>query len=619
VTAQTGLTAAQQAWSVLAPRLAGRGAMRVSRDGGRTYPKRYQRRITAVLPSQPAAVLLYDDNDHTSMFCLDLDSSRGDVDRDLARVTALLRRTGLTSWFTDRSPSGGRHVYIPLEERIPLAEASAAIRALAAMTPTLDPMPMLGATSGCLRPPGARHRSGGFQQLDDDLEHAISVLNRPNGPDAWRRFLAQLSVEQAPSQPLAALTSRQNGSQSLSAATEGAADPSEHLAPLRGFSEPDANFRQIAVTGDYDPQRYLSPSDARQGVVWACVASGWTFLDLVRRLEDGTWRGLASFYARYPARHRRTAVQNDWRQAVAFEKQRRDNGGIQHVRVRTTSPLKSHARGTGAPQNVNREVRQWLAAVDLLTAPGIDLSERAVLYALAEAAVLTNSLVVEHGNRHLAIAAGKTTGGHTTVGRILKQLVDAPADRALVDLVRPAAGVKANAYQLTIPPLLRASAEAKPWRRGRIHGIRPVFRELGLPAAFVYAALEQSDDPLSGRAVGDAARIGHTAAADALLVLAEWGLAERTSGGWIRGPADLNQLAEAWGLVEQIREQIAHYRRERADWVAWLTARGVIVLGQPGQRSPPPPDPDTLPPPDLDDAETALELVQRILGARAIA
>jgi len=612
---------AQRAWGDLVPLLARGRSMRVSRDGGRTYPRRGQKPVTRTLPSQPAAILVYDDNACAPVFCLDLDTSRGDVDRDYAALTRLLHRVGLTSWFSDRSPSGGRHIYVPLDDPAPKPEAVAAIRALAAMTPTLDPMPMLGELSGCIRPPGARHRTGGFQTLDGPLEEAVRVLRRPNSSGAWKRLLEELGVEQQPTHPLAAVA-RSSSLQRPASAFAGGDDVTEALDPLRGFTEPDANFRRIATTGEYDPRRYKTASDARQGVVWACVASGWTFLDLARRLEDGTWRGLASFYARYPHQHRRTAVRRDWQQAIAFEKRRRHNAGIQSVRVRTTSGRKSHAGGTTATgpsgATVNQEVRVWLAAVDLLTGPGVDLSIRAVLYALAEAAILTDSLVVEHGNRHLAIAAGKTTGGHSTVSRIMTQLLEAPSDRALVDLVRPAAGVKAHAYQLVIPPLLRAACEAKPWRRGKIHAIRPAFRDLGLPAAFVYAALEQADEPLSGRDAAAAARIGHTAAAEALLVLAEWGLAERTPGGWIRGPADLTRLAEAWGIVEAIRAQLAHYRAERAIWVAWLVQRGLLLDPQFG-RAPPPPEPDTLPPPDLEHAETALELVERLLGARIIA
>lgn len=599
VTHTSALGEAQRVWAALVPVMAGNRSLRLSKDGGRSYPRRWQRRASDQLPNQPAALLVYDDAARAPLLCLDLDSSRGDVDADLARLTSLLDKVGLRSWFSDHSPSGGCHIYVPLADPAPLPEAAAATRALAALAPTLDPQPMLNALAGCLRPPGARHRSGGFQTLDQSLNAAVRALHEPNPPQAWRRLLAHLAVDATPT------------STTLPRPDAGTSAHDEtQLDPLRGYTEPDTRYRETARTGDYDPARYSTPSEARQGVVWACVAAGWTFTDLARRLEDGTWRGLASFYARYPANQRHTAVQRDWRRAIAFEKRRRNNAGIHSVRVRTTSPHKSQrAGGTGT---LNREVRVWLAAVDLLTGPDTDLSVRAVLYALAQAAVLSNSLVVEHGNRHLALASGRLD--QSTVGRVLKDLLEAPTDRGLVDLVRPAQGVRAHSYRLTIPPLLRPVCEAKPWRRGRIHGIRPVFRELGLPAAFAYAALEQVDEPISGRDLAARARIGRTAAAEALHTLAEWGLVTPSTAGWTLGNANLDRLAEAWGIVDEIRAQIARYRAERATWIDWLVSHGIIT--DPAVRAAPPPD-HTGEPPDAD--QTAVGMVERILGGTLIA
>lgn len=609
-TPQEAQQAAEHTWAALVPTMAGDRRMRLSRDGGRSYPLKGQRPVAPRLPNQPAALLVYDATAAAPIFCLDLDSSRGDVERDYASLTRLLDRVGLTSWFSDRSPNGGRHIYVPLAEPAPKPEAGAAAMALARQTPTLDPQPMLNAVAGCIRPPGARHKSGGFQTLDQTVGDALTVLTRPNRPEAWRKLLAELDVEQRPSSP-SVLPSGEDS------------EPDEQLDPLAGHTAPDAGYQHTARTGEYDHDRYKTPSQARQSVVWACVAAGWAFVDLTRRLEDGTWRGLASFYTRYPQRHRRRALVRDWRAAVAFEKRRRHKGGIQSVRVRTTSPHQAHARGVQggaglAPPsgNVNRDVRVWLAAVDFLTSRDTDLSERAVLYALGQAAVLTGSLEIAHGNRHLAIAAGKTIGGHATVSRILTRLTNRPRDRALVDLIRPASGTRAHTYQLVIPPLLRPACEAKPWRRGRIHGIRPVFRELGLPAAFAYAALEQADEPLTGRQLAAAAGLGHSAGADALLTLAEFGLAERTPSGWVLGAADLDRLAEAWGIVEAIREQIAHYRAERAIWHQWLIQRGILAPAATDRG--PPDDSTTWPDPGRDPGDDAAALVERVLGGEAL-
>ena len=59
-------------------------------------------------------------------------------------------------------------------------------------------------------------------------------------------------------------------------------------------------------------------------------------------------------------------------------------------------------------------------------------------------------------------------------------------------LVEQGRGTKGDLYMLTVPEDVKAAAEDLTWQKGKIHALRPVFRELGLPAAFVYEALEHS-------------------------------------------------------------------------------------------------------------------------------
>jgi hypothetical protein len=591
-------------WAALAPALAARGRLRISRDGGRSYPARGERPVTDRLPNQPAAVLLYDNAGCAPVVVFDLDASRGGIDaiaRDLRLLTAALRRAGARSWFTDHSPSGGRHLYLPLAEAAPVGEVAQLMRGMRRVLATLDQVPMVNPAAGCIRPPGARHRSGGHQVLDGTLEAATAALSAPNSPESWSALLA----EAATYLPVDVDQPRRPG------------DVDEHqdaaelrLEPLRGFTGPSADYERIARTGVYDTERYASPSEARQAVLWAAVAAGWSLRDVVSRLEDGTWRGLASMYARYAPGHRRPTLAREWHKGHAFEKQRREAAGNSSVRVCTTSSPKTH-RGAPEGSTVQQQVRTWLNAIDLLSQTTDDLSHRAVLYALAEAAILSGSVVLEFGNRSLAIATGLD---QSTVGRILRDLVDAPSDRALIDLIRTATGTRANTYTLIVPPLLRAAAEAKPWRRGRVHAIRPAFRELGLTAAFVYAALEQVNGPLPGRDIAREARIGVTATYEALATLSAWGLAERTSAGWTVGPASPVRVAEHVDAVQAMREQIARYRAERLEWWRYL---GIIDSKAPLRTLPAPPAPPPLPP-DLADSETSLQLVERILGATVI-
>ena len=105
-----------QAWAVLAPLLAGRPRVRESRTGGHTYLRRWERPLTARLPAVPAAVPIYSAAGDTRVLVIDLDASRGGRDavlRDAAAVTALVGSAG-GRVIADESPSGGRHVYVPL-------------------------------------------------------------------------------------------------------------------------------------------------------------------------------------------------------------------------------------------------------------------------------------------------------------------------------------------------------------------------------------------------------------------------------------------------------------------------------------------------------------------------
>lgn len=577
-------------WRALAVGIAGKPRMRLSRDGGKNYSRRGERTITDNLPNQPAAVLIYDTAGCARTLCIDLDTSKGGIDaveRDFSTLKTILSRLS-ARYFADRSPNGGIHVYVPLAGAAPFHEARAVAQALAAQTPTMDPMPMYGLTDGCIRPPGAFHRTGGHQRLIGSLTTAHDAIRIRNSPAVWAQLMTEVGAS--------VFLEGSRGDTQVSNVTN-----IERLTPLGRFTEPDPRFQMIARTGGWD--KYASPSEARQAVIWAAVASGWAFTDVARRIGDGTWPGLAALYARYRHGGIHKAVGRDWQAALKFEKRRRNELQVGSVRVGPTRGPKTHG---GTEYQL---IRTWVNAYEIALAGHTDdLATRAVLAAVAEAAQRTGSLIVEHGNRSLAIATGLD---QRTVGKILKWL--ASEDEPLIDLVLPASGVKANAYQLIIPEHLATAAQSKPWKKGKAHGIRAAFRELGLPAAFMFAALEQATEALNGRDLAKDARLGVTSAYEALSVLHSWGLVERTPQGWKLGTQSLDQLAEAFGIVDQIKTQIERYRAERrAYWAVLGIVRLVDHTNSPvGQYSGDPP-----PPPG--EGETLLDMLEHVLGAHLI-
>ena len=74
-------TAAEAAWQAVTASLAGTQHVRISRDGGRTYPARHARPLPAAPPDQPSTVPVFDAASGTGrMLALDLDPGRAGRD-----------------------------------------------------------------------------------------------------------------------------------------------------------------------------------------------------------------------------------------------------------------------------------------------------------------------------------------------------------------------------------------------------------------------------------------------------------------------------------------------------------------------------------------------------------
>ena len=78
-----------------------------------------------------------------------------------------------------------------------------------------------------------------------------------------------------------------------------------------------------------------------------------------------------------------------------------------------------------------------------------------------------------------------------------------------------------------------------------------------------------------------AARLSPSATSAALRVLAEHGLAERGRGGWRRGPANLDDVAESIGAAEAWRDRRSRYQQDRESWrtrlAMYASARNAVV------------------------------------------
>jgi DNA-binding transcriptional ArsR family regulator len=302
-------------------------------------------------------------------------------------------------------------------------------------------------------------------------------------------------------------------------------------------------------------------------VLAAAAGCGWRLADVRAAVGSGLWRGLERLYERRsdPDRMARL-LPYEWRKATGFV------SGEKNVRHRPTSDRTSRPPADESALAAEYgQIRAWLTAVLVAVEDpervrrwgGRVIAVRLVLLALGQAAMVSGSSVLEFGCRNLALHAALS---HRTVARVLELLRNEPDP--LVDLVSRRQAARADRYQLRIPA---AYAESVRWRRrraGRVDAIHPVFLVLGGTAGLVHQVLDGTE--ARGAEVARAARLSPSAASTALRVLAGHGLAERGRGGWRRGRADLDEVAESTGAADLHRERAERYRQDREGWRARL-------------------------------------------------
>jgi len=633
-------------WQLLAPAIAsGDQRVRVSHDGGRSYPQRGQRVLTVERPRQPAAVRLYDKRGHARTLALDLDAGRAgraQVLSDCQRITQLISAAGGVP-LVDESDSGGRHVYLLLARPRHLDELRPVLQRLQALLPSLDPAPMSNTGAGCLRPPGATHRGGGTQRLLTAWPTAVHAVYARTSDTAWAAFtdcLGASSTDDPASPRRATPASPRPPSSESTTGTGTGSGTGDREAVFGGLRLPPPHLAVIARTGSYAPGAYRSPSEARFAVVCSLAARGWSWQELALRMEDATYPGLRTLYARYKAGWRK-ALLRDWRKALSLPAVNRSERPAVNCNTRVPSPQRAapslpstqlsvtagNAPGSAGEALEYRWIRAWWSCVEVMRP---DITGRGapallgVLTALGAAAQKTGTRVVSFGTRSLELAAGCD---HTTVSRALKVLCS--AEDPLIDLVQRGRGRDGDTYTLRIPDALAHVARSRAWTPGPIRQVHEVFRVLGLPAWLAHDAV--TTRPGNTTEIADRTGMSRDAAAHALHVLADHGLVRRAPQAWEITPAGgrdaLDRVARHIGAVEVTRSITAAHRRDRDIWHAYLagvhaldrthTVYDMATAGEwwqtaaphdPLWREEPPPDP----------GRTAIELLQDLLGATVL-
>jgi len=579
----SGLTSADlaaAAWRSVTPLIAGTPHIRVSRDGGRTYPARHARALPADPPQQPATVPVYDPGTASGrMLVLDLDPGRGDVDRQADELGQLLERLGARCVADVATSTGGRHLYVLFSSSLPWLELRDLCRAIAARFPAVDPAPMCS-LGGQISPPGARAKRGGWRLLTTPLSEALAAAGHPNGPETWDALQMEFAGEaqQVEHQVLLRLDDQvlhQHGDNQLVAEFDDAGVP--WLPRLGGRANLGPELDRVARTGQWDRSRYQGRSEARMAVLAAAAGRGWRLADVHGAVRTGAWKGFPGLYERAsePGRMQRL-LPLEWRKAIAFVT------GSENPRIWLTS-VGSHP--PTAPINGADEfglIRQWVTGTECAAADPERVSGwgrravavRQLLAAIGQACMVSGSTVIEFGTRNLALHSGLSQRTVSRLLRILREERD-----PLIDLVNRRRAARADRYQIRIPD---AYAESVRWRRrraGRIDGVHPAFLVLGGTAGLVHQVLDGTE--ARGAEVARAARLSPSATSAALRVLAEHGLAVRGRSGWRRGDASLDDVATATGAADLQREREERYKQDRESWRARLrqyaSARNAVV------------------------------------------
>ncbi|WP_235564165.1 hypothetical protein [Arthrobacter sp. Soil763] len=491
------------------------------------------------------------------------------MDDDARRLGELLERCGIR-YVADYSPSGGRHLYVPLADRVTAAEAREVVEALTLLAPSLDPGPHQNITDGCIRVPGSAHKAGGHQVLTTPLATAYDTLRRRNEAEAWNALRRALAPELRRRRDLKARAAK--------LATIAAAPGTSPLS----FGGSQSPMRVLARTGLYDTNRYASPSEARMAVLNHFAACGWT-LEQVRREMAGQLPGLAALYK--DKSHSDRLLDKEWANACGWvQKKPAPKTGAPSSLINDTSrpqPTGGATKTTskaGAHQLVNDLENVLYAVLDhRLKERGREgLSLRLLLRAVLGYMRTMETDLLDVGCRTFASALGKH---HGTVARLLPALQS--ASDGILTKVSAARGRNADTYLVQLPSHFEQLARDLSWRRGKIYGIRPVFRVLGDVAALTYEAIERGRlSPTTAEIVRSTA-LSRSAVDKALAEMAAHNMIQRSNGLWtVVVATNLTDLARRLGALDDAAEQITRHRLQRARWHAWLDRHLVPELSE---------------------------------------
>ncbi len=543
-----------------------------------TYTRRA--RVAGARPDAPWALYLTDSAGGFRLLAFDFDAAKGDPAADAAMLCGWLEQAGLPHLLARSGPSGGRHVWLALAEAVDAGTVDALARLVRARLPSLDIAPLSNPVTGCVRPPGAPHRTGGRSTV---LVGDLAALTAPTVTAAdVARLVETLAACHRP-EPLAPFDPVDPVDPAAALPTDRAGRL--HLPGVRR-QLPAGSVQALQVDAaamDTVDAGTLDASAVLRRVLVGAVAARWRCADIAPLVACSPGLEHVRSQGQGPGVPRRVRSPGESRAVLARQWDRAVRWVAAHPRASNLEDPTFEPRAAALADLVEQTQTRADAAPGRWAGPG-GPADRRVLDALCVLVLHAVRPVVEADIRRLGLVCG--IGRETARTALLRLARDgwvtrhAPADgpRAaswiLNGALSTAADVPSRSQADPRPPGTR-TAERSRWLtllRTRLaaaaHDIFTPAGGLGHAAGQLYATLTTQPVPLAqlahqlGYLPGDIGiRLGALRAAR---------LARRTCKGWCVVRADRRDAAAVrLGVAGRLADRARRYTLEREAFAWW--------------------------------------------------
>ena len=533
------------------------------------YPPGKGHRITADPPDRPWAVYLANKDHQFELLCFDLDTKGPNgaeaAHKDAETITKFLQEAGLDAVVCQSGPTGGRHVWTALKEPANPEDVATLARLTHHLCPTLDLAPLTNPVTGCVRPPGAPHRTEGHSTV---LAGDVGALTIPQGTQKQVKTLIET---------IAALINDENPGPNRATSQPLPLDKHGRLylpGPKRALPGPsELALQEDAASGD------------ASAVLWTILigaaSARWHYKDIADLAASAPGLEHVRTYRDRSKRAARTRIDSEkvlkrqWDKAVKHVARNPRQIGVDPTFEARAQEITCHIREV--QDRAKASVGRW--------AQGGGPADWRILTALSLYALQALTTTVEADIRRLAITAGI---GRETARTALLRL----AEDGWITQTKPAEGPRGAHWKINPAPCIhksltmaRSQADPRPEGAGAAerltlkaeltgvleaaaHDLFTTAPGLGPLAGNLYS--QTTDCPRTAEDLSHQAGLSLRRTRALLHKLASAHVITQTPTGWQRTPLDQRtRAAKHLGAHGTLEERRSRYQIERELWAWW--------------------------------------------------